>query len=216
MQEIESFNNSSSIKFCNSDEIKCTQQGWPWLRTFNWFLVRTNIVSGEPLWFSVWQTLMKFTVMLPFTFISIKRMKWKSSDIDPRLGPELDTSDHVPLVPRAAAAPPAPAPLAPADLRHGECTLGLYGEEILSTLCQDSHLDTMYAVQSFLCIHPLLALSTKYIWHWSMCTKYYKWRQTWLGTEHCSILYGLMIHQIDKLSNHFNPNPMNFWGKKST
>ena len=36
MQEIESFNNTSSIKFCNSDEIKCIEQeGWPWLqRTF--------------------------------------------------------------------------------------------------------------------------------------------------------------------------------------
>ena len=57
-----------------------------------------------------------------------KRMKWKSSDIDPRLGPELDTSDHVSHVSRTAPAAPAPAPLAPAGLRHGECTLGLYGE----------------------------------------------------------------------------------------
>ena len=55
--------------------------------------------------------------MLPFTFISVNKMKWKSSDIEPRLGPELDTSDHVP---RGAPPAPAPAPLAPAGLRHGE------------------------------------------------------------------------------------------------
>ena len=88
MQEIESFNNTSSIKFCNSDEIKCTKQGRPWLREhsndFLWeqilFLVNLCVVS-----------LPNFNEVHSDAFIRVKRMKpehwqwWLGSDPDPEL-----------------------------------------------------------------------------------------------------------------------------------